>query len=413
VDDSTIAALRRDLGAAPDDLNARARLARLLLDAGRLDEAMVELGELLRRDPSNAEARRLLTVALAAPAAASEPPEPAPAPATDAESGTAQTGFDWTAAEHQVNDLVEPMFVSEAGGDHEVPAYDVEASTVTLADVGGMTNVKKRLNSAFLAPLQNPKLRELYGKSLRGGLLLYGPPGCGKTFLARAIAGELGAKFLTVGLSDILDPYVGMSEHNLHEVFQLARREAPVVLFLDELDALGARRSMTRNSGTRGVVVQLLQEMDGISSLNDGIFVLAATNQPWDVDPALRRPGRLDRTLLVLPPDEPAREAIFRTHLRDRPVEGVKLATLAARSDGLTGADIAYVCELASEGALLDSVETGVARTIGMADLESALAEVRPSSGPWLESARNAVDFGEDDGTFAELKAYLKKVKRL
>lgn len=416
MDDSTIESLRGALSAAPDDLAMRARLAQLLLDAGRLDDAMVELGELLRREPSNAEARRLLTIALAGSTTTEPEPDAAVDQVTAPTPGTAvgphADSFDWTAAEHQVNDLVEPMFVSEASGP-EVPAYDIEASTVTLADVGGMTNVKKRLNSAFLAPLKNPKLRELYGKSLRGGLLLYGPPGCGKTFLARAIAGELGAKFLTVGLSDILDPYLGMSERNLHEVFQLARREAPVVLFLDELDALGARRSMTRNSGTRGVVVQLLQEMDGISSLNDGVFVLAATNQPWDVDPALRRPGRLDRTLLVLPPDEPAREAIFRTHLRDRPVEGVRLAALATRSEGLTGADIAYVCELASEGALLDSVETGVARTIGMRDLEAALAEVTPSSGPWLESARNAVEFGQDDGTFAELRAYLKKVKRL
>jgi SpoVK/Ycf46/Vps4 family AAA+-type ATPase len=143
-------------------------------------------------------------------------------------------------------------------------------------------------------------------------------------------------------------------------------------------------------------VNQLLTELDGVSTTNDDVFVLAATNQPWDVEPALRRPGRFDRTLLVLPPDVEARAAIFRTHLA-----------------GLSGADIAYVCELAAESAMTDSVRTGTVRMIGMQDLDSALSQVRPSTGPWLDSARNVVTFGEDDGTHAELRAYLKKVKRL
>ena len=165
---------------------------------------------------------------------------------------------------------------------------------MTLDDVGGMRPVKDRLEAAFLAPLANPRLRKLYGKSLRGGLLLYGPPGCGKTFIARALAGELRAKYLSVGIADILDSYFGQTERNLHEAFQLARREAPCVLFFDEIDALGARRSQHQVSMMRGAVNQLLTELDGIDGANEGVFVLAATNQPWDVDPALKRPGRLD-----------------------------------------------------------------------------------------------------------------------
>jgi SpoVK/Ycf46/Vps4 family AAA+-type ATPase len=295
----------------------------------------------------------------------------------------------------------------------EVSAFDVERSTVTLADVGGMSTVKERLTAAFLAPLRNPELRKLYGKSLRGGLLMYGPPGCGKTFIARALAGELGAKFISVGISDVLDMYIGASERNVHEVFQLARREAPCVLFFDEIDALGQRRSLTRSSGTRNTVNQLLTELDGIDGANEGVFVLAATNQPWDVDPALRRPGRFDRTALVLPPDLPAREAIFRFHLASRPVEGIDLAALAKASDGLSGADIAYVCEVAAERALTDSALSGVTRLITMKDVTSALREATPSISAWLDSARNVVMFGDGDGTYAELKAYLKKVKRL
>jgi SpoVK/Ycf46/Vps4 family AAA+-type ATPase len=242
---------------------------------------------------------------------------------------------------------------------------------------------------------------------------MYGPPGCGKTFIARAIAGELGAKFLSVGLSDILDPYIGNSERNVHELFQQARREAPCVVFLDEIDALGQRRSMTRNNSMRGTVNQLLTELDGVDGSNDGVFVLAATNQPWDVDPALRRPGRFDRTVLVLPPDLPAREAIFRSHLANRPVEGINLGALAAASDGLSGADIAYVCEVAAERALMDSARSGVARLITMNDVRGALKEARPSISSWLDSARNVVLFGDGDGTYTELKEYLKKVKRL
>ena len=343
--------------------------------------------------------------------AATTPPVPSPEPsnATDGEPA-----FDWHAAEREVDDLAVPMFVDErTAPEPTVSAWDVERSSLTLADVGGMAAVKERLDAAFLAPLRNPELRRLYGKSLRGGLLLYGPPGCGKTFLARAVAGELGAKFVSAGLADVLDMWVGGSERNVHELFQIARREAPCVLFLDEVDALGQKRSQTRNSGMRGAVVQLLTELDGVAAANEGVFVLAATNQPWDVDPALRRPGRLDRTLLVLPPDRPAREAVFRYHLRHRPVEGIDLGKLATLTEGFSGADIAHVCDTASEFALLDGARTGNVRMISMRDFDAALTEVRPSVGPWLDSARNVVLFGDQDDAYADLRAFLKKVKRL
>lgn len=277
-----------------------------------------------------------------------------------------------------------------------------------------MQQVKDRLDAAFLAPMRNPELRKLYGKSLRGGLLLYGPPGCGKTFIARAVAGELGAGFMSVSLSDILDMYVGTSEKNVHDIFEAARRQAPCVVFLDELDALGAKRSRTQHGGLRNVVNQLLTELDGINAAqNEGVFVLAATNVPWDVDLALRRPGRLDRTLLVLPPDAPAREAILRYHLRERPIESVDLGKIVKVTEDFSGADLAHVCESAAEYALLDSARSGAVRMIGTKDLLNAAKQIKPSSESWFASARNVAMFANDGGVYDDLVAYLKKKRKL
>jgi SpoVK/Ycf46/Vps4 family AAA+-type ATPase len=273
--------------------------------------------------------------------------------------------------------------------------------------------VKARLEAAFLAPMRNPELRRLYGKSLRGGLLLYGPPGCGKTFIARAVAGELGARFIAVSFADIIDMFVGQSERNIHELFEIARRNAPCVVFLDEVDAIGQKRSQLRHTPMRSAVNQLLLELDDISGNNEGVFLLAATNHPWDVDSALRRPGRFDRTLLVLPPDASAREGVFRYHLKDRPVAGIDLTKLAKQTDGYSGADIAHICETAAERALMDSVRRGEPRMIGTPDLEAAIAEVKPSLGAWFDAARNVALFANEGGTYDDLAAYLRKRRLL
>ncbi|MEV6349493.1 AAA family ATPase [Actinoplanes sp. NPDC051851] len=324
-------------------------------------------------------------------------------------------GVDWAAMEEQFGDVVPPRF---AAGDQHEPvqghadrAFDVERSTVTLADVGGMAEVKKRLEVSFLAPLRNPKMRALFGKSLRGGLLLYGPPGCGKTFLARAVAGEMGASFVSLSITDVLNMWVGSSERNLHDLFESARTHAPCVLFLDEIDALGHKRSQLHSSAMRTVVNQLLTELDGVQGGNEGVFVLAATNAPWDVDAALRRPGRLDRTVLVLPPDRAARAAIAEYHLRDRPVAGVDLDGVAAATENFSGADMAHLCETAAEFAMRDSIATGEIRMINQSDMLAAAREVRPSTDAWFTTARNVAMFANQSGEYDDLAAYLKKRK--
>ena len=340
---------------------------------------------------------------------------------TEAADANQDPGFDWSAAEAELGDIAPPpRFTSTpkpvaANGESEdpegVPAHEVERPALTLEDVGGLAQVKERLQVAFLAPMRNPELRKIYGKSLRGGLLLYGPPGCGKTFIARAVAGEIGASFISVGISEVLDLWFGASEKNLSELFELARRQAPCVLFFDEMDALGQRRSQNRNSMMRTVVNQFLQELDSVGSDNEGVFVLGATNAPWDVDPALRRPGRFDRTVLVLPPDAAAREEILRYHLRDRPIAGIDLESLVERTDGFSGADIAYLCESATENALIDAVRSGEIRMMGMPDFEAALRDVHPSTGPWFDAARSVALFANEGGAYDDLAAYFKNHK--
>ena len=309
MDDAVIDALRRAVSMSPDDAALRLHLADLLFKAGHTGEAVQHCALVLADKPTHAGALSLLT--RASDPAGSAPPD-APAAPTPGPGGSASGTFDWQRAEADLNGQA-PAFTTI----RDVPAppeevWDVEASPLTLNDVGGMTEAKRAIELQFFGPLRHPELRQAFGKPLGGGLLMYGPPGCGKSFIARAIAGEMGAAFLNVTVADVLDMYVGVSESNMHELFLMARRRAPIVLFFDELDAIGMRRHADRGSqATRNTTVQLLAELDGVDSDNEGVYVLAATNRPWDLDTALRRPGRFDRSVLVLPPDEEARYAIF------------------------------------------------------------------------------------------------------
>lgn len=395
-DDALLTSLLSAVEAAPDDVPLRLHVAGLLADRGRLPEALQHCTQALSHDAANPAALAMLqrlTSAIATP----EPPV-----------------FDWMSAEEQVADIGAPDFAHVEDPAPSPTIEDIERPTVTLADVGGMEQVKERLELAFLGPMRNPQLAKAFGKTLSGGLLLYGPPGCGKTFLARAVAGELGARFHNIGISDVLDMYVGASERNLSQIFDAARRNAPCVLFLDEIDALGQKRShLAHSTSMRNVVNQLLSEMDSLGGDNHGVFVLGATNHPWDVDSALRRPGRFDRMLLVLPPDAPARASILRYHLRDRPVAQIDIDRIVRATEHFSGADLAHVCTTAAERGLAASMRAGQLRPLTTADLEAAAREIRPSTGPWFSTARNVTAFGNADGSYDDLAAYLRKNKKL
>ena len=401
-DPNLIAALEASVAADSSNTALRGHLAQLLAEAGRHAEALGHAAQVLQIAPDDAVALQVLTTSTAA----LRPPSPTTQSAPDPDDSLA------AAVPDTADELLDQWLDSDALVEVGVDAPGRPG--VSFDDIGGMEQVKLRLRVSFLDPLRNPDIAAQFGKRLRGGLMLWGPPGCGKTFMAKALAGELGASFYVVGLNDVLEMWIGKSEQNLHAIFETARANRPCVLFFDEIDAIGQKRTNLRGSGAtfRNVVNLFLSELDGAGTDNDGVFVLAATNHPWDVDPALLRPGRFDRSILVLPPDAPARDAILRLHLRGRPVEPIDIGRIVTATDGYSGADLALVCEHATERAMEASIRQGTVRPISQGDLADAVRSVRPSNGAWFETARNFATYSNDDGTYDELIAYLSKKRR-
>ncbi|HEX2208790.1 MAG TPA: ATP-binding protein, partial [Longimicrobium sp.] len=283
----------------------------------------------------------------------------------------------------------------------------VERPKIGFAQVGGMEALKEQIGLKIIHPLRHPEMYRAYGRPIGGGILMYGPPGCGKTHLARATAGEVDAAFISVGIHEVLDMWIGQSERNLAELFAQARRQAPCVLFFDEVDALASRRSDFRTSAGRPLINQFLSELDGIDGGNDGLLVLAATNAPWHLDPAFRRPGRFDRVLFVPPPDVPARAAILEILTQGKPAERLDHDKVARKTDGFSGADLKAVVDLAIERKLSDAIRTGRAVPITTDDLLKAVKEVRPSTREWFATARNYVMYANEGGLYDDVKPWL------
>ncbi len=291
--------------------------------------------------------------------------------------------------------------------------FDAPRERVTFEDVGGLEDLKQRIRRKVLLPMQKPSLLERFRKRTGGGVLLYGPPGCGKTLIARATAGECGATFLNVAISDVLDMWLGESEQKLHQIFDRARQSTPSVLFFDEVEALGGKRRHAQSPSTANLVSQFLNEMDGFAGRNEGVLVLGATNVPWAVDPAFRRPGRFDRVLFVPPPDRAARESVLRIHLRDRPsAPDLDLPGLAKRTVGFSGADLEELVETAADLAIEATLSAGREVPIQQAHLLEALGEVKPTTTEWLSTARNYARYANEGGQYDEVLAFLEQHAR-
>jgi transitional endoplasmic reticulum ATPase len=284
---------------------------------------------------------------------------------------------------------------------------EIELPQIGFKDVGGMETLKEEIRLKIIYPLTHAKMYAAYGKKIGGGILMYGPPGCGKTHMARATAGEIKAGFINVGLNDILDMWTGNSEKNLHEVFDRARRNSPCVLFFDEVDALAAIRNDLRQSSSKQIINQFLAELDGVQYSNEGVLILAATNAPWHIDAAFRRPGRFDRILFVPPPDIEARADILRLHCKGKPVMDIDYLGVVRKADGFSGADLLATVDVAVEKKLQEAMRTGIPQPLTTKDLMQSIATVRSSTKEWLGTARNYAIHANQDGAYDDIVKYL------
>jgi len=261
----------------------------------------------------------------------------------------------------------------------------IEVPTVRWEDIGGLEEVKQELKEAVEWPLKNPEIFKRVGIRPPKGILLYGPPGCGKTLLGRAVATESEANFITIKGPEVFSKWVGESEKAIREVFRKARMAAPSVIFFDEIDSLVPRRGLGfADSGvTERVISQLLTEMDGILTLED-IVVIAATNRPDIVDPAILRPGRFDRLIYVPEPDEKSRLRIFEIYIKNMPLaKSVDIKHLASITKNYSGADIDAVCREAAMNALRKDVNS---KEITLEDFQEAMKRIGPSVSPDMET---------------------------
>ena len=399
---------RAALAMAPGDVGLKLGLARAFTAQGKNSEALVIVEDLIRTANTPAAAyvlhAKLLLRAGDAEGAVREYRKAIAADPAAADPELAATlGVGAEASSEVVEGRVR---IGEA--QRGPSGVDVERPAVGFKDVGGMDALKEEIRLKIIHPLSHPEIYKAYGKAVGGGILMYGPPGCGKTHLARATAGEIKAGFLAVGIHDVLDMWIGNSEKNLHEMFETARRSRPCVLFFDEVDALGASRTDMRHSAGRHLINQFLAELDGLQSNNDGVLVLAATNAPWHLDSAFRRPGRFDRILFVPPPDASARAAILRILCARKPAGDIEFEHLAKKTDGFSGADLKAVVDVAVEAKLREALKAGTPKPISTKDLAGAAANVKPSTREWFSTARNYALYSNQGGVYDDILKYLK-----
>jgi len=415
--------LDRVLAIDPRHREALLGVARLLDYSGDASHAMVRLEDLCAREPSYADAwllRARIAVQEGDAGHARDFYDKAVAldrNVADDEllqeilkaGGTKRTAVGSNGGLHSLDDDDDdsPLDGLDATAAHDLGVEFRIRTDLKFGDVGGMEKVKDDIRMKIIHPIKNPGLFAAYGKKSGGGVLLYGPPGCGKTLMAQATTGEIEATFLAVGLHQVLDMYLGESEQKLHKIFDLARKSKPAVLFFDETDALAADRRDMRQSAGRTLINQFLAELDGAQADNEGLLVLGATNAPWQLDSAFLRPGRFDRVIFVPPPDLKAREEIALIHAKEKPLVDFDPAAVAKATEGFSGADIKAVFDIATEAALYEAMKKGSVVPVTGKMLAKAAKEVKPSTKKWFESAKNHALYANQSGFYDDILTYM------
>jgi transitional endoplasmic reticulum ATPase len=265
----------------------------------------------------------------------------------------------------------------DAGGGDPSDWIVREKPNIRFDDIAGLEEVKQDIRLRMVYPFQHPDLAEKFAIRPGGGVLLYGPPGTGKTMLAKAVATELDATMFVISPAHVLSKWVGEAEQNLKRLFDAAGGENRSVIFIDEIEALVPARRDEGSSVMQRVVPQILQGMEGFTKSRNPVLFLGATNVPWQLDPAVLRPGRFDEKVYIPLPDRPARLKILQIHLRHRPLDqDVDLPALADVLEGYSGADIRYVCDRAATIPFLHAVATGDEKPISQALLLEVISQV-------------------------------------
>ncbi len=264
----------------------------------------------------------------------------------------------------------------------------VEKPKISFSDIGGLKEVKEEIKRLVVYPMKYPELAREYYRTVGGGILLYGPPGCGKTYMAQATAGECDASFFNVGATDILSGEPGESERKIKEIFERASKNAPAIIFFDEIDALGGRRESVKEDESRRITNQLLVELDGFKC-RAGVVVMAATNEPWGLDPALRRSGRFTQQILVPPPDLKARYSILKIHTKHMPLDDdADIERVADATEGYSGSDMKEICRAAADIPWEQAVRGQERKKITTDDLLNAVKRQKSSLIPWAKMAQ-------------------------
>lgn len=269
-------------------------------------------------------------------------------------------------------------------------------SNIKFKDVVGMEEQKKLIYENILLAIKKPELLKAYGKKLGLGVIFYGPPGNGKTYIVNAIGGETGSNVIIARINEIVDMYAGNTEKNMHAIFEQARANTPVIVFFDEIDALGMKRSGGGGGGEqssymRMAVNQFLQEMDGIEKNPEGIFIIGATNQPWDIDSALKRSKRFGESIYVPPPDYKSRKGAFIYNTRKMPISGINFGRLSRATMGFSQADIEEICDKAALIPAAEEDRTGRRRKIVMSDFLRMIRKHGNSLDEWYAMIKKEV----------------------